>query len=245
MPQGCADYAAAVTALGPEAWIRFEDSSGSATHVDSTGNAHTVTYASGTSSRADTGCGCGFGGKFDSSRWGRMALNPTAFGPGSTYTVVVWLKLGAGAVNRVLGNTDDNGTFSTYALLLTIYGVPYFYSGSQVDANAMHGVAVDDGGWHMVAYSRQDGAPATQRMWIDDIFAGSRSEVSVPVTPALATWSVGANERYGALYGAAYNGSLDELAVFDRVLSDAEIASLWLNGRCPTRQGWHVGRVVW
>ena len=106
----------------------------------------------------------------------------------------VWLKLREGAVNRVLGNTDDNGTYSTYALLLTIYGVPYFYSGSQVDANAMHGVAVNDGGWHMVntaartAHQRRSACGSTTSSPGHDPRCPSPS-------PQLATWSVGANER--------------------------------------------------
>ena len=247
MPQGCADYLAAVALLGPEAHISFEEASGSSTHADSTGNGHTVTYASGSANRTDAGCGCGYAFEGNSTRWGRMALNPTAFGSGSTYTVVVWLKLGAGAVNRVLGNTDDIGTYSTYALLLTIYGVPYFYSGTQVDANALNaGVAINDGEWHMVAYGREDGAPATQRMWIDGSFVASRPEVSVPVAPSLSTWSVGANERIGAAYGSPFGGALDELSIFDYVLTDAQVAALWAAGKCPdVLSGWHVGRVVW
>ncbi len=243
----CTIYPTAVNALSPIAYLRMDEPTYSTTHVDSTGNGHDASYSSSyaTSVKGGPQCGCNAGALFQQYSPTEMAIPVSTFGPGSTYSVVTWVRLTPGSgVHRLLGY-QDGVLQHTYGVLITIYGVAYFYSGSAVDADAMSGGgSIDDDRWHMIAYSRQNGSPATQRLWVDGTYVGSRSEVSAPPSTTATAWGVGQQLGYDVYCWA----SLDEVAVFDYVLSNTEVSDLWAAGQpagpCP-EGGWRVGRIAW
>lgn len=153
-----------------------------------------------------------------------------AINTSQAFTVSVWMKWTSSTDNRdsaiFLGN--DTATAS-YLDVGTLGGVNtanlggiYGRTRASATQELLRSSALNDGAWHHVAYTVNAATDITQ-LYIDGALAGT---VTTPVF-AFQTFN---NLEVGRLGRSAptdaYAGSVDELKIFDTVLSAGEIAAL-------------------
>ncbi len=176
-------------------------------------------------------------------------LNPGKLGQAMTFDDIREDKIGLDIVNfpsEELGlsvwlrSTDSNGgsTILSYrssdreSNLFELFGVQDL----QVLVNGHHvkdiDVAVADGQWHhlVVNWSRRNGVLVLYKNGIE-VYRGT--DVSrTQAIPSSGKVSVGVDvEKWSTAWGAAYDGDMDDLRIYNRLLSQDEIA--WLASATP------------
>ena len=68
------------------------------------------------------------------------------------------------------------------------------------------------------------------KLFVNDLTPFTSSQhVANPTTTAIQDWTIGCRDN-GSINGVVLNGSIDEFAIWDRVLTDSEIADLYNSG---------------
>lgn len=151
--------------------------------------------------------------------------------PSSTMTLCTWLKTSySGAlqyilnINRNSGNTTNEGVFeivvTTGKLRFWDYnGSTYGFADSGSDSNT----AVTDGKWHYACFVK-NGTAGTY--YLDGASDGTATAAN-NISYGTADWVLGQNYRDANAY---LNGLLDDVRVYNRALSAAEIKQLYQQG---------------
>src|SRR5262249_7078652 len=130
-----------------------------------------------------------------------------------------------GVHNYVLSQGADQCIAASYALYTELTGLRFYvYGSSEVDSPVATNAQVWDGNWHLVA-GTYDGAMV--RMFVDGTEIGTGTPTSQPINYALPD-----NQRFyiGAYRGGCdlgFNGSIDEVRVFNRALTPVEIQAVY------------------
>jgi hypothetical protein len=140
------------------------------------------------------------------------------FGTGD-FTICAWIRTSSPQtkVADIFLHQGDAGWFELY---LNYDGTPAFY-GQDYHTNGYFfadGTApINDGRWHLVSLVRQG----------DSVFlyVGAQEVASVLIPQIQTLSGTGGLLIGGASYGSHYLGLIDDVAVYDRALSPAEIAS--------------------
>jgi PKD repeat protein len=218
-------YGTTVMEKNPGLYWRFDEASGTAV-VDSTGN--------GQNARLDNGPLLGAAGlpatgttaaAFDGANDLGVSTVST-FSP-SHFTAETWLKTSSTKGGKVFGfGNTASGLSSTYDrhVWMTAAGRLNFgiYNGAQATITTTE--SFNDGQWHhVVAQLGTDGT----KLWVDGVLRG-QSAASNPTT-YYGYWRVGGDRVWdtSSLY---LNGTIDEFAVYGRVLTKAEIRENLLAG---------------
>jgi hypothetical protein len=144
-------------------------------------------------------------------------------------TVSVWLNWTTAGARDSAVFLGDNTVSNRYLDVGTVAGTAGVYGRARNGVNSgfpdlTPAIALNDGQWHHVAYTVDAAAEVTQ-IYVDGVLAGSST-----TTPAVALPSPFNNFEVGRLGRSAptdaYEGSIDELKIFDTVLSAAEIQTL-------------------
>jgi predicted outer membrane repeat protein len=145
--------------------------------------------------------------------------------PGDAFTLGFWIKRladdGPGVIYLSGSNPD------AWQLSFDATGHLTFEAGPQVLASATTPLTVNQ--WHYVAVTRQGAGPASLRLWLDGV------EVAAAAAGSLAATS---GDKYiGGRPGSAttnWFGRLDEMSLYNRALSAAEINNLATGSTCAT-----------
>lgn len=237
-----AAYRDAVMALGPLAYWRLGEASGSVA-ADETG-AYPGTYVGSPTLGApgalsgDVDTAVQFNGtsQYVTPPPGAIA----AFGGATPWTFVAWANHTPDATYRRILETFDGA--SSYVSLqsqsadmvlsrVTAAGSETIYA-SQLTAG-WHLVAVTFTGAEMALYV--DGALRPTHYGLMNPMASTRALVAPTSGQIAATWNG----------SAAFNGALDEVSIWNRALSAAEIAGLWTAGRRIVPPGWTRRSLSW
>jgi hypothetical protein len=165
--------------------------------------------------------------QFDGNGSSSKSYADLGFGSGSyaSFSVQAWVKttdLDGGIV------TSRNG-FDGNLVGLSVGGAsgkPVFYAARLV--SIMSPTAVSDGAWHHLV-GVFEGSTGKTELYVDGTLAASGSTALVTISPAanfLLAWDAHLSTesiRYLA-------GSIDEVGIWSRALSAAEITTLWGNG---------------
>jgi hypothetical protein len=95
---------------------------------------------------------------------------------------------------------------------------------------------VDDDTWHHVAVTESGPCAGCVKMYVDGVLQGSFD--GMVLGNSVDPFIIGATYSWGLW---PYKGAIDELAVFDRALSDEEVQSLFVSGSigpCNTVRAW-------
>jgi MSHA biogenesis protein MshQ len=217
------DVTAVATVLPPGliGGYRFDEGSGTAT-ADISDSDNDGTLVGATWTTGHTGAGLSFNGT--SARVDLANdLSPVL---GATGTVAFWIRTTQTGNNTmwqapgVLGVEsagDGNDIFWGWLDATGRIGVMAGNAAGAKSANP-----INDGAWHHVALTRNATTGAVQ-VYVDGVLSGSAtSETGVKTTPFA---SVGRIDDTGGT-PTHLNGTLDDLYVFNRVLTASEIASL-------------------
>ncbi len=197
------------------------------TATDVSGSSNTLTFSGGVVKSAGK---VGQALSFDGSS-GYLHITTFSGPPSSRMTLCTWMKTpGTGAtqfilnINRNPGNIVNEGIWQ-----ININGKLHFwdYTGSAygfVDPGTESNTAVTDNKWHFACFVKNNTAGT---YYLDGAANGAVTALS-SVSYGSADWSVGKDYRDGGSY---FNGSLDDLRIYNRALSATEIAALYAAGK--------------
>lgn len=166
----------------------------------------------------------------------RVDCGNAGFCDGWVQTIAFWLKapLPVGALDCALGRSDEissqtRGGFQFF--LIQTSGITqvnlYDQYGSKNGLNSS--VTVCDGTWHHVVFTSESGFVNTYKIYIDSVRDLSASTFGGNLTPPGAGYA--ANLRLGCRYENAFinflNGTLDEVRIYDRTLTQDDIDDLY------------------
>lgn len=233
---------------GLVAWYKVNDTSGSATISDATGNGWTGTLHGSPKPTWDTGINSVVNQAltFDGSQNDVRTPITSSFLSGTTVSIAAWVKSptaaqssgngwlcihGAGTQCAVL---FSDGAFSTVGAIRC--GVAATSGGNWLEGGAP--VFVDDG-WHYIVFST-DGTAANYTMWFDGIkdLGIEYSGQAVITSGAVTTWSTSiTNLEWGGIpanvalngnfTGTHDSGSVTDVRIYNRQLTDAEVDVLY------------------
>lgn len=224
---------------------RWPLAQGSAFANDTSGNGNNGT-ASGTFTwNADAPNGIGVTPQFSSGAGTRIAFGAQPIVPAGSKTLSVsaWIKLPAGPVPQgqntyavaARGNISGNPTLYLGTLNDATTQMPSLFFGIYFGANRWSGTYVqikqqDLNTWlHLSA--TDDGQNV--RLYRNGKLAGTGSSV-LASAGTLGDWTIGA---FGASSTGAWNGSIDDVRIHDRALSDGDVAAAFVQGLgVPLRQ---------
>jgi hypothetical protein len=159
----------------------------------------------------------------------RITVAPaTDLSPGTGYTLASWVRVEQ-APDSTLGNAVIAGKNlsdldMSYALTVSPGLVPQFYSSSEAGAasnlDGANGVLLGINEWHHLAATWNG---SLKVIYIDGQRAGSGGATVMPNNNNLGMTIA---QRQSVNMPLTFTGSVDELMMFDRALSDAEVAIL-------------------
>lgn len=219
------DYDTLIDGYNPYAWWTLADSATSATAADSSGNGFTgsatdVTFA--TTGVVSGNTGAGFSGT-------PSGITSTANPSGGTLTVIAWVNLlnqtQTGNPRLVADAHTDAVPASGFELFFhSSTNLPYFAcSNGTSEVTVIGNTPLPASGWTMLA-ATWDGTTVTL------YFNGSPTQTG-SLSGNLSTGQNGISLGYASTYNGDYlNGTLQEAAVFQSVLTGAEISQLFAAG---------------
>lgn len=231
-PAGTTAYTALVLSNGPFAYWRMNEGSGT-TMIDSSGNAKNGNYVSATLAQPgpqppgfpgleNTNRAVTFNGTTTKGNVGTSgSLNGTV-----DFTVMAWVKTTAGGV--VVQQRDNGGVgFNGQYQFSVSGGVHFFvYNNGTYQFNITSSQSVSDGQWHHIAGVRSG---VNGYIYVDGVLSASDSGTYETLNSAIGTY-VGYNQRDNSGY---FNGSLDEVTIFNKALSETAIQNLYQTGAVP------------
>lgn len=205
----------------PVLYYRLGESSGT-TAADSGIRSTTGTYV-GTVGRSATGVIPGnaaatFGGN-------GFVRSATSFYDPTGYSVQAWFKTGTTAGGQIIGfgnATSGSSSTSDRQVVMQNNGSLAFRSGGSTITT---GASYNDDAWHhVVATQGTDG----MRLYVDGslVSSGSRSVGTV----FSGYWRIGNDNTNGLSSSNAFAGTIDEVAVHDRVISGDTVLATYLTG---------------
>lgn len=217
---GGGTYSAAVLADSPVIYYRLGEASGT-TMIDSSGNSHNGTYT-GSPTLGVAGAVTGdTAATFNGSNYGDVAYG-SYMDSSTALTLECWLKFtGTGLMSPIDRDTGFNRvwqwrTNAGHMDFIKIGGTGGIITGSST-------TAFNNGAWHYTAVT-YDGANI--RLYLDgalDTTVAAAGNLGTTASPLAVAAS-----RGGDTSGPVYNrltGSLDEVAVYNTVLSGTQIAA--------------------
>lgn len=151
----------------------------------------------------------------------------------TTLSISVWVKTG-GLYGAVVSDYDAVGLFTEYTLEIRSTNNASFYfanfSGGATSKvwNTANG-SVSANIWHNVTATKNGTNDGDVIIYID----GVSSPVTVTGSGAVALFANVGNTsigRYGSLDGGYYGGLVDDVRIYNRVLTAAEIQQIYLQG---------------
>lgn len=205
---------------GLQAWWKFDETSGN--FADSSGNNHTLTLNS-------VGYGAGkIGGCASLNDSGDYMVGDNNGLEHTTFSVTFWIKTQTGLEDHQIISKYYYSPARGWQIYMTSNGriaVSIFNSGSE--EAKFGGTTINDGSWRHVVVTVNGSNEIC--IFIDNQ-EDSNSPFSLSISP---NYNSGNTPIYVGNYiyeNSALIGDLDEVGIYNRILSSEEIALLWNNG---------------
>ncbi|MFT3860689.1 PKD domain-containing protein [Micropruina sp.] len=220
-------YGAAVYAANPDLFWRLAETSGS-TVTDASGNSNAGTYNGGFTLGGTSGIGLStdksvaFNGSTGTAAASTSVINPTVF------SEELWFKTTTTTGGKLIGfsssRTGSSSSYDRHVYMLSSgqlrFGV---YTGSQVYFDSA--ASYNDGSWHHVV-AQQD--TSGMKMYVDGQLVGSNTTRTNQSFTGY--WRIGGDSTWGGNSTNYFKGSLDEVAVYSRTLTSAEVLDHFIKG---------------
>lgn len=146
-------------------------------------------------------------------------------------TISCWAKTNSIAPMSQIEARQTNGNGFGLTTYLTP-GYPSFYVGDKQSTDyhvPNNTVSVDDNQWHHIVGVRRN--TTTLELYIDNILVGTKIIPSVNITVD-RNYIIGAGYGF-ELVGYYFNGSIDQVRIFNRALTQSEINILYTESKVP------------
>ncbi|HVV39412.1 MAG TPA: LamG domain-containing protein [Candidatus Paceibacterota bacterium] len=147
--------------------------------------------------------------------------------PSSAMSICAWIKTSSDGVllniNRNVGNIVNEGIFKIATGKLLFWD----YNGSSygfVDGSGYSNTTVTNGMWHHICFTK-NGTAGTY--YLDGAADGTKTG-GLSISYGTADWVLAADYRDSSTY---FSGSMDDVRIYNRTLSAAEIKQLYLLGQ--------------
>ena len=138
---------------------------------------------------------------------------------GDDVTMVAWIKTTTTGEGDWFSMNPQSG--NQYLLCILNGDIRFWEGGWQPAA----GVTVNDGLWHHIVATRED---MYVKIYVDGVYQSAGSYTSTVTFSTGDRWSI-AQEWDGSTPSDFYTGTVDDVRIYDRALTQEEIA--WLAGR--------------
>lgn len=155
----------------------------------------------------------------------------------SDYTMQIWVKAPAQAVpaSGFIAALDGVGNANTTDLYLFTSGVPI----ARVESTAITATkTINDSNWHLLTLTADRDSTTGGRLYIDVLQNGSSANIL-----SLNTSYIGYNKQMyigRRAAGGYFNGSVDDLKIYNRVLNSYHIRALYNS----SEHGSNLGKIV-
>ena len=224
-------YNAEVVGDSPYFYWRLDETSGTTMADSSTGPSRPGTLLAQTATLGQTGALTSENpNRALGLTMGVVSTNQPVAGP-TTFSVEAWVKSGSNTGGRILGFGNGSGmnpsATTDRQLYLAPNGKVYFGVGSNKTTVASTS-AINNNQWHHVVGTYTSGSNG-MKLYVDGAYQGQAT-----ATPQNFSgyWRAGAEDLNGWAGNPTddyFEGSLDELAVYTKVLTPAEISSHFTN----------------
>jgi CSLREA domain-containing protein len=198
---------------GAVAVWRFDESAGS-TAIDSTLATNDGTVAGALRTTGRVGGALDFNGSSDLVT---TAANPALPTGSSPYSIVAWIRPDAMGAKGIVGWGNYGTGNQVNALRLTPTGLMNYWWNNDLSATT----ADLTGAWHHVA-ATWDGV--TRRLYLDGTQVAQDNPTGLAV-PSTANFAIGRTYT-----GELFDGKIDEVGLFDRGLSTADVQRIYTQG---------------
>ncbi len=224
-------YASQILALGPNSYWRLNETNGSTTLIDASGNSHNanpqgtglVLGVAGPQSPAypqfeTTNTAAQFNGV---SNWISCGTAASLSGT-NDFTLSAWIRTTAVTNGIILQQRDATNYNGEYQLGVNPNGTVnfYLYGNGGYQFNLTTTQAVNDGQWHTVMAERSAGTNGY--IFIDGMLVASANGTDEPLLSTINTY-IGRDVRN---VDDTFNGQIDEVAIFNQALSSNQVAQL-------------------
>ncbi|WP_394753038.1 LamG domain-containing protein [Crenothrix sp.] len=149
----------------------------------------------------------------------------------SVFSIGVWVKsTQQGIGKRIVTKRGGTNSGNWYSLAIN-NNKAWFEIYAQGDLYSTK--AINDGNWHFIAVTR-DASTKKYSMYIDGVFDTTIQDTGLNLnTTANTPLEIGVwwNESYDS---GTFNGVIDELRIYNRALTAAEVSALYQQGTTPT-----------
>lgn len=227
-------YQAAVTTDAPFLFWRLDEASGTVVD-DQTANNRNGTLVSTTSSWSQRGALASEPyGTALSTTVARVNANTAVAGP-TAFSVEAWIKTSSTTGGRILGFGNATGSTNSTTIDRQLYLAPtgrvYFGIGS-AKTTVVSTAAVNNNAWHHVVGTYATGTNG-MKLYVDGVLQG---QTTATVQSFTGYWRAGAELMSGWTgnpSNANYDGTLDELAVYTKVLTPTRVQAHYTAGTTP------------
>jgi hypothetical protein len=139
-----------------------------------------------------------------------------------TGTICFWMRMGLPSAGNGMMLFDRR---TSAGLVLVVDGTPSGGFGVQYTGNSSFptGGYVVDGNWHQVTLTYDQSASGTVAVYVDGVIVGSQANTAAWSWPAGQQIELG---RSHDTYWQEYNGQMDDFRIYNRILTDTEIATI-------------------
>ncbi len=161
--------------------------------------------------------------------------NPESINPTNEMSISVWVKTSGTAVKCIvckwssLGSYNDTQSYAVY--MLTDGRVVWAVNATNGNDNPLTGViAINNGVWHHIVVTAQNGTN-NQKIYIDGVFDAQTTPGDTIIDTTTDPLRIGGGSEEGIEPGPyKWNGSLDDVRIYNRALSQKEITRLYKLG---------------
>ena len=177
---------------------------------------------------------------FDGNDYITVGIDKSTISSGGI-TLSAWVKTTNLTFNKVIvAKRFNNGGSDSinYGLISSSANLTFYYSAAPVvsyntwgTANSVTQLGLEDGNWHHILVSHTFGTSSAIKMYVDGVSkSGSwiAGGTALPYTTSGQILSIGAS--YFTTWGAFFNGSIDEVRIYNRSLSVDEVQNIYLIG---------------
>jgi PKD repeat protein len=224
-------YGAAVFAAGPDAYYRLDDAAGATSAADSSGLGNTGVVRGGVRTGApgvSASVGAGTGATLD-GQVGSVVVDPQRLDGPTTYSLEMWFSTTSTRGGKLVGFGDGDGTwysgnYDRHVIMNTDgtlhFGVWTGYE-NRVDTSA----AYNDGKWHHLVATQ---GPAGMNLYVDGASVGTNPQTQAQGYSGY--WRVGGDSSWGPTENGFVDGSVDEVAIYSKVLGASTVADHFAKG---------------
>ena len=222
---GQSTWSTAVSYDTPAGWWKLDDTSGTSA-VDSTTNANNGTYV-GTPTLSASGAagGTGTAVTFNGSTQYVTIPHTSATDFADIFSIEAWVKLATSGTYVIVSHGWDNNAAHKQPELLVIAGVWRLTFPNVQTVAVSSGAVIYDNAWHHLVATKNG---ANIHLYQDGSDVTSSPINTTGTNGTTKGWTIGARDQNG-VYQNFFPGTIDEVAIYDHVLSQKRVLMHYAN----------------